>query len=63
MGLAVAGFSFTVALLGISRLSMPALVAWLDGSELGLGLAIILLIAVVYFVSSRYTRRARVQAR
>ena len=63
MGLAVAGISFTVALLGISRLSMPALVAWLDGSELGLGLAIILLIAVVYFVSSRYTRRARVQAR
>jgi len=63
MGLAVAGISFTVAFLGISRLSMPALVAWLDGSELGLGLAIILLIAVVYFVSSRYTRRARVQAR
>ena len=63
MGLAVAGISFTVAFLGISRLSMPALVAWLDGSELSVGLAIILLVAVVYFVSSRCTRRARVQAR
>ena len=63
MGLAVAGISFAVAFLGISRLSMPALVVWLDGRELSLGLAIILFIAAAYLVSSRRARSAPVQAR
>ena len=63
MGLTIAGISFIVALLGIGRLSMPALVAWLEGSELGLGLAIILLVAAAYVVSSRRIRTTPVQAR
>ncbi len=63
MGLAIAGISFIVAFVGIGRLSVPALVAWLKGSELGLGLAIIVLVAAAYLVSSRRVRRAPVQAR
>ena len=63
MGLTIAGISFIVALLGIGRLSVPALVAWLEGSELGLGLAIILLVAAAYVVSSRRIRTTPVQAR
>ena len=48
MGLAVAGLSLSVAGLGLAKFLSPRLDAWLEGSEFGLGLAVIGIIGIAF---------------
>jgi high-affinity nickel-transport protein len=53
MGLAVGGASLLVAAFTLARLGWPALDAWTEGRELGLGAALIALVASSFLVARR----------
>ena len=57
MGFTVALLSLAVAALGLSRRFFPEASAWQEGSELMIGIAIIIVIAACYLFA-RYTQRA-----
>lgn len=57
MGLVVAGMSLIVAAFGLAKLASPLVDAWSDGKELGLGIALIVVMAVSYVTAMRLAKR------
>ena len=58
MSLVVSGISLLVAAYGAARLLSPTLDAWGDGKELALGLGVVGVVALSFFLALRLSRPA-----
>lgn len=56
MGLAVAGLSFLVATVGLARHVSPSMAAHLEGRELMLGIAVVMIVVLSFLLGKRLAR-------